>query len=170
MKTPVVPKASPETLPELVTYLTPFAPLFRRSTSRESVERYVTGLLTDLPRKNCDTIAAAVAGTTTERLQHLLTDADWDPLALDEARVRRLVAGSPGEGILALDDTGLPKQGKASAGVARHSSGTLGKVANCQVVVSAEYVEDAPATSTPLHWPVRARLSLHETWLRDTEE
>src|SRR5437764_14903627 len=60
MKTPVVPKASPETLPELVTYLTPFAPLFRRSTSRESVERYLTGLLTDLPRKNCDTIATAV--------------------------------------------------------------------------------------------------------------
>src|SRR2546430_12480661 len=119
MKTPVVPKANAETLPELVTYLTPFAPLFRRSTSRESVERYVRGLLTDLPRKNCDTIAAAVAGTSTERLQHLLTDADWDPQALDEARVRALVALSPPDGILVLDDTGLPKQGTASVGVAR---------------------------------------------------
>jgi hypothetical protein len=39
------------------------------------VERSLTGLLTDLPRKNCDTIAAAVAGTSTERLQPLLTDA-----------------------------------------------------------------------------------------------
>ena len=78
MHTAVVPKASPETLPELATYLVPFAPLFRRSTSRASVERYLTGLLTDLPRKNCDTIAAAVAGTSTERLQHLLTDATWD--------------------------------------------------------------------------------------------
>jgi len=67
MKTPVVPKASPDVLPELATYLEPFAPLFRRSTSRESVERYLTGLLTDLERKNCDTIAAAVAGTSTER-------------------------------------------------------------------------------------------------------
>src|SRR2546430_13704343 len=72
MKTPVVPKASPETLPELVTYLTPFAPLFRRSTSRESVERYLTGLLTDLPRKNCDTIATAEAGALDESLQHFL--------------------------------------------------------------------------------------------------
>ena len=71
MKTSVVPKASPETLPELATSLAPFAPLFRHSTSRASVERYPTGLLTDLPRKNCDTIAAAVAGTSTERLQHL---------------------------------------------------------------------------------------------------
>src|SRR2546427_6067091 len=124
MKTPVVPKASPETLPELVPYLEPFAPLFRRSTSRESVKRYLTGLLTDLPRKNCDAIAAAVAGTTTERLQHLLTDADWDARALDEARVRRLVGVSPPNGVLVLDDTGLPKQGKASVGVARQSSGT----------------------------------------------
>src|SRR3712207_2349064 len=109
-----VPRAGPEPLPALSAYLRPFAPLFRHPQSRPtwaSLERYVTGLLTDLPRKNCDTIAAAVAGTTTERLQHLLTDADWDPLALDEARVRRLVPLSPANGVLLLDDTGLKKQG-----------------------------------------------------------
>src|ERR1700704_4840332 len=100
MKTPVVPKASPETLPDLATYLAPFASLFRRSTSRASLERYLTGLLTDLPRKNCDAIAAAVAGTSTERLQHLLTDADWDAQALDRQRVQRLVAASPRGGVL----------------------------------------------------------------------
>ena len=167
-----VPRAGPEPLPTLEAYLRPYASLFRHSQSRpswESLERYVTGLLTDLPRKNCDAIAAAVAGTTTERLQHLLTDADWDALALDEARVRRLVGVSPPNGVLVLDDTGLPKQGKASVGVARQSSGTLGKVANCQVVVSAEDVEDTPSTSTPVHWPVGARLYLHETWTAATE-
>lgn len=83
-------KAGPEPLPELAGFLEPFAPLLRRSESRASLERYVTGLLTNLPRKNGDTIAAAVAGTSTERLQHLLTDADWDPVALDRARVQRL--------------------------------------------------------------------------------
>jgi SRSO17 transposase len=165
-----VPRASPEPLPALEAYLRPFASLFRHPQSRPtwaSVERYVTGLLTDLPRKNCDTIAAAVAGTTTERLQHLLTDADWDALALDELRVRRLATMSPANGVLVVDDTGLPKQGKASAGVARQYSGTLGKVANCQVVVSAEYVEDAPATSAPFHWPVSAQLYLPERWATD---
>jgi hypothetical protein len=69
MQMPVVPKASPDVLPELATYLAPFAPLFRRATSRASVERYLTGLLTDLERKNCDTIAAAVVGTSTECFQ-----------------------------------------------------------------------------------------------------
>jgi len=99
MESFTLPKASPAPLPELATYLAPFGPLFRRAQSRESLERYVTGLLTDLPRKNCDTIAAAVAGASTERLQHLLTDADWDPEQLDEARVRRLAVVSPPEGV-----------------------------------------------------------------------
>ncbi len=67
-----VPKASSEPLPEIPAFLEPFAPLFRRAQSRHSLERYVTGLLTDLDRKNCVTIAAALAGTSTERLQHLL--------------------------------------------------------------------------------------------------
>jgi hypothetical protein len=44
METYVVPKASPAPLPELATYLVPFASLFRRATSRASLERYVTGL------------------------------------------------------------------------------------------------------------------------------
>src|SRR5438093_12575488 len=112
-----VPRAGPKPLWALDVYLHPFAALFRAARQRptwESLERYVTGLLTDLPRKNCDTIAAAVAGTTTERLQHLLTDAEWDPLAMDEARVRQLVGVSPPNGVLVLDDTRLPKQGKAS--------------------------------------------------------
>jgi SRSO17 transposase len=169
MESLTLPKASPDPLPELATFLAPFAPLFRRSQSRESLERYVTGLLTDLPRKNCDTIAAAVAGTSTERLQHFLTDADWDPLALDEQRVRQLVPQTPPDGILVLDDTSFPKQGKQSVGVQRQYCGALGKRANCQVVASAEYVADEPAASAPLHWPVTAHLYLPERWADDPQ-
>jgi SRSO17 transposase len=169
MKTLNLPKGSPDPLPELATFLEPFAPLFRRATSRRSLERYVTGLLTDLPRKNCETIAQAVADTSLEQMQHLLTDATWDPLALDEQRVRLLVERSPANGVLVLDDTGLPKQGKSSVGVQHQYSGTLGKQGNCQLVVSAEYVVDDPSTSQPLHWPLSARLYLPETWAEDRE-
>ncbi|MCA1717323.1 MAG: IS701 family transposase [Actinobacteria bacterium] len=164
-----VPKASTDPLPEISAFLEPVAPLFRRSQSRHSLERYITGLLTDLDRKNCDTIAAAVAGTSTERLQHLLTDADWDSLELDAARVRSLSASSPKGGVLVLDDTSLPKQGKASVGVARQYCGALGKRANCQVVVSAQYVADEPESSRPLHWPVGAQLYLPERWAQDRQ-
>jgi SRSO17 transposase len=164
-----VPKASSDPLPEIARFLKPFAPLFRRSQSRHSLERYVTGLLTDLERKNCDTIAAAVAGTSTERLQHLLTDADWDSKELDGARVRSLSEKSPEGGILVLDDTSFPKQGKSSVGVARQYCGALGKRANCQVAVSAHYVADEPESSRPLHWPVSGRLYLPEGWAKDRE-
>ncbi len=169
MKTLTLPKGSPDPLPELAAYLKPFAPLFRRSTSRRSLERYVTGLLSDLPRKNCETIAQAVANTSLEQLQHLLTDAAWEPLALDEQRVRLLVERSPAKAVLVLDDTGLPKQGKASVGVQHQYLGTLGKQGNCQLVVSAEYVVDGPTTSQHLHWPLSSCLYLPETWAEDQE-
>jgi SRSO17 transposase len=168
MTTNFVPKASPAALPELEAFLAPFAPLFRRHTSRDSMERYLTGLLTDLPHKTADTIAAAVAGTSTERLQHLLTDAAWDAATLDEMRVQHLLdAHPPTAGVLVLDDTGLPKKGTASVGVAAQYSGTLGKIGNCQVVVSAEYLADDPASSSPFHWPVSAQLYLPDSWTTD---
>jgi SRSO17 transposase len=168
MTTNFVPKASPTALPELEAFLAPFAPLFRRHTSRDSMERYLTGLLTDLPHKTADTIAAAVAGISTERLQHLLTDAAWDASALDALRVQQMLAAHPPTaGVLVLDDTGLPKQGAASVGVAAQYSGTLGKIGNCQVVVSAKYLADDPASSSPFHWPVSAHLYLPESWTSD---
>ena len=114
-----------------------------------------------------------MAGTSTERLQHLLTtDADWDSKELDGARVRSLSQKSPKGGVLILDDTSVPKQGKSSVGVARQYCGAVGKRANCQVVVSAQYVADVaeePESSRPLHWPVCARLYLPEVWAKDSQ-
>ena len=162
-----VPKASPDALPELRAFLRPFVGVFRRDETMRSIERYVTGLLTDLERKNCDTIAAAVAGTSSERLQYALTDADWDAQDLDERRVRSQAKNSPPGGLLILDDTGQGKKGTKSAGVARQYSGTLGKVGNCQVVVTGEYAADEAGESRPLHWPVTARLYLPRAWTDD---
>jgi SRSO17 transposase len=164
MKMPVVLQASPDVLPELAPSLASFAPLFRRSTSRASVERSLTGLLTDLERKNCDTSAAAVAGTAPARWQPLLTEAAWDPQALDRQRVTALVAQSPPHGLLLRDDTGLPTHGRSAVGVARQYAGTLGQVANGQVVVSAHSVADEPRSSPPGHWPRTAPRSLPATW------
>jgi hypothetical protein len=46
-----------------------------------------------------------------------------------------------GDGVLVFDDTGFGKRGTASVGVAWKYSGTLGKVANCQVTVNCHYAE-----------------------------
>src|SRR4051794_13149741 len=63
----------------------------------------------------------------------------------------------------------LSQAGKASVGVARQYCGALGKRANCQVVVSAEYVAEEPESPRPLHWPVSGRLYLPEEWANDRE-
>jgi hypothetical protein len=61
--------ASPASLPELDAFLSTFKVRFRRSEARAALERYLTGLLTQLPNKNCDTMAQAVPGTHEQRLQ-----------------------------------------------------------------------------------------------------
>ncbi len=73
-----IPHASSTPLPELTEFLAPFHVHFKRSAGPQALERYLTGLLTEHPNKNCDTIAQVVPGTTEQRLQGLLTAMDWD--------------------------------------------------------------------------------------------
>src|SRR6266852_3138884 len=129
-------KVQPLPLVEVTEYLSPFAPHFKRSEGRESLERHVTGLLADIDCKNGEQIALAVAGTNSQRLQALLTELQWDAGAVNEQRVQQLNReATAGGGVLIVDDTGMPTQGTGSVGVAWQYSGTLGKVANCHVVV-----------------------------------
>ncbi|HMB07358.1 MAG TPA: hypothetical protein VKP69_26960, partial [Isosphaeraceae bacterium] len=79
MKTTIrIPQAPEQPLPELATSLDPFRVPFARSEGPHALERYLTGLLTELPNKNCDTIAQSVPGTSEQQLQGLLTTMAWD--------------------------------------------------------------------------------------------
>ena len=156
--------ASPTTLPELDEFLSTFHLKFRRSEGKAALERYLTGLLTELPNKNCDTMASAVPGTSEQRLQEFLTKMQWDEDDLNRQRVEQMITDTTvGNGVLIFDDTGFEKKGKASVGVARQYSGTLGKVGNCQVAVTCGYA-DARAS-----WPVAVRLYLPKEWSEDPE-
>jgi SRSO17 transposase len=156
--------ASPAPLPELEEFLSTFQVRFRRPEGEEALERYLTGLLTELSNKNCDTLAEAVPGTSEQRLQEFLTNMQWDETDLNRQRVEKLIAAATvGQGVLIFDDTGFAKQGKASVGVARQYSGTLGKVGNCQVGVTCCYSD--PQAS----WPVAVRLYLPQEWTDDPE-
>jgi SRSO17 transposase len=156
--------ASPAALPELQEFLSAFQVRFRRPEAREALERYTTGLLTELPNKNGDTMAHAVPGTSAQRLQEFLTNMQWDEEDLNRQRVQKMIAeATTGDGVLVFDDTGFPKRGTASVGVERQYSGTLGKVGNCQIAVTCCYT-DPQAT-----WPVAVRLYLPKTWAQDPE-
>jgi SRSO17 transposase len=149
-------------LPELDEFLHPFHVHFRRSEGRQSLERYLTGLLTEHNNKNCDTIAAVVPDTTPQRLHNLLTGIAFDEDDLNDQRVHTLrQLPSEGDAVLVFDDTGFAKQGKSSVGVQRQYSGTLGKTGNCQVTVNCHYAERT------LAWPVATRLYLPKEWAFD---
>jgi SRSO17 transposase len=112
--------ASPASLPELDAFLTTFQVRFRRPEGEAALGRYLTGLLTELPNKNCDTMAEAVPGTSEQRLQEFLTNMQWDEQDLNRQRVAKMIAeATVGHGVLLFDETGCAKPGQASVGVAR---------------------------------------------------
>ena len=64
-------------------------------------------------------------------------------------------------GVLLLDDTSLPRQGRHSAGVARQYCGAFGKIANCQSIMTWQWA------GPRAHWPLAARLYLPAEWTDD---
>jgi len=156
--------ASKEPLPELREFLLPFSNYFQRSEGRQDLERYTTGLLSDIPRKNSQTIASSVPETNSQRLQEFLTRIKWDEASLNRYRIEKMKDEVRlGDGVLIFDDTGFVKQGDCSVGVARQYCPPLGKVANCQVAVTCVYADPA------VHWPFDVRLYLPKQWVQDTQ-
>ena len=143
----------------LVTMLTSVG----RSERRHHGLLYVQGLLLDGERKSIEPLAERVPEGNVQALQQFVGQSPWawEP-------VRRLLAQHMGEELLPaagwiVDDSGFPKQGKESVGVARQYSGTLGKVGNCQVAVAVHLTTEAG--SMPLDWA----LYLPRAWTEDAE-
>jgi len=113
---------------------------FGRVEPRRRARAFVFGLLAELPRKNCWTIAEHAGDRSPDGMQHLLARAKWDAGGVrDDVRgyvVEHL--GDPGA-VLVVDETGDVKKGTATVAVARQYSGTAGRVENCQVAVYLTY-------------------------------
>src|SRR3982751_2910323 len=132
-----------------------FAPLVRRD-QRDKGATYVRGLLLDGRRKSMQPMAGRL-GVDHQGLQQFVSSSTWAVEEVRERLARRAIEVIAPEAWV-VDDTGFPKDGSASPGVARQYSGTLGKVGNCQVGVSISAVTDT--ASCPLSW----RLFLPERW------
>jgi SRSO17 transposase len=157
-----LPQAPRVPLPELAEFLAPLRVHFTQGPSAETLRQYLTGLLSEHPNKNCDTLAEVVPQTNEQQLNHLLTDMVWDENSLNRQRIARMrTLPSEGDGVLIFDDTGFEKQGRHSVGVARQYTGTAGKLTNCQVTVNCHYAERT------LAWPVVTRLYLPQAWAED---
>ena len=142
-------------------FVQPFANLMRLPAQRDHASDYVAGLVSDLDRKNVESIAYR-HDQDRRNLQHFIGSAQWNhqPLFTELARqVGREVGTS--DGVIVFDPSAFPKQGKQSVGVARQWCGRLGKIDNCQVAVYMGYVSRLD------HVLVNTRLYLPEEWTRD---
>ena len=140
-----------------------FAPLFGRKEARQRSEQYVRGLLVQqTDRRNAENVAEMIAGATPRTLQRLLTEAPWptEPV-IDRLQAYVGARLTTPEGVFVIDESGFPKQGRKSVGVARQYCGTLGKVGNCQLGVFLSYV------SARGHALVDKRLYLPPAWIDD---
>lgn len=137
-------------------------PLFADKRQRPWYRRWIHGLLLDGVRKNAAELARVVPGGEVQAMQQFLTDSTWpwEPVIGELQAMAQETLGEP-DGVLVCDDTGFPKKGTESVGVARMYSGTMGKVDNCQIGVFATYVS-AKGRSV-----VDARLYLPQQWARD---
>ena len=136
-----------------------FSACFSRRAQREAASRYLDGLFNDSERKSMEAMHGRLSDPGTyQALQHFITDSPWDATRV-WTHLRTLVPIRTG--ILALDDTGFPKQGTASVGVQRQYCGALGKIGNCQVAVSSALIADGRT------WPLTFELYVPESWTTD---
>src|SRR3954468_5009288 len=145
----------------LAEFARPFAECLARREQRDHARTYLAGLVSDLGRKNTESIAYR-HGRERHGLQHFVGSSTWDhrPLNHELASQVGRELGAP-DGVIVFDPSGFPKKGNASVGVQRQWLGRLGKVDNGQVGVFMAYA------SYREHALVDVRLYLPKAWAKD---
>src|SRR6476661_8491412 len=170
MKT-YTPELDHAALDRLRDYAALFADDFPQSKPARWAGVYLQGLLLDGERKSVEPLSRRVTlpdGLTSkdpeQALQQFVSQSPWDEGAvLRRYRAHLAATFADPDGVLVIDDTTFPKQGRHSVGVQRQYCGALGKKANCQAAVSVHYA--APKG----HYPLALRLFLPESWVADAD-
>lgn len=150
---------------ELQTFHRQFQPLFQRREQRAWSLLYLCGQLSNLERKTIEPMVLFLLGADPNAIrgmQQFIGQGGWDSAAL-VCHAQELVSSWLGEedGVVIVDGSGFPKQGKHSVGVAHQYCGALGKIANCQEGVFLVYA------SRRGYAFVDERLYVPEEWFRD---
>src|SRR3954449_2691369 len=152
----MTPEEMAQVRPRLVAFAAEMLGGLARAEQRATGELYLRGLMLDGKRKSMQPMAARL-GVDHQRLQQFVTSSTWDHVEVRK-RVARWADAFVCPDAYVIDDSGFPKDGVDSPGVARMYSGTLGKVGNCQIGVSVHAVTDW--ASAAIDW----RLFLPRSW------
>ncbi|WP_433357420.1 IS701 family transposase [Microtetraspora malaysiensis] len=137
---------------------------FARVEPRRRVRQLVLGLLSDLPRKNCWTIAEWAGERTPDGVQHLLGRAKWDAGQVrDDVRGYVVEHLHDDQAVLVVDETGDVKKGTGTVGVQRRYTGTAGRIENAQVAVYLVYAGRRG------HAAVDRELYVPRSWISDSD-
>ncbi len=149
------------TMSRLESFAQPLVTSLPSPESRTHSHTYLTGLLSDVERKNAESIAYRY-DLDRQVIQRFIAEVDWDhdPLIGELTRQVDRAIGRP-DAVLVFDPSAFPKKGTASVGVQRQWCGRLGKLENCQVGVFLGYVSDDE------HAVVDFRLYLPREWTKD---
>lgn len=151
-------------------YLDYLAPALAHADRVSGLKDYCTGLMLPLQRKSVEPLAAHLdplhVSARHQSLLHFIGQSAWsDEALLDRVLdwVQPEMERGESDWFWAVDDTGTPKKGKHSVGVARQYCGQLGKQDNCQVAVSLSLA--TMHASLPIAW----RLYLPQEWRDDAQ-
>jgi SRSO17 transposase len=137
---------------------------FARVEPRRRVRAFVLGLLADLPRKNCWTIAEHAGEATPDGMQHLVERAVWDTDGVrDDLRDYVIDHLGDPDAVLVVDETGDVKKGSSTVGTQRQYTGTAGRIENAQVAV---YLAYAGAAGYAM---IDRELYLPRCWMTDSQ-
>ncbi len=157
----VAPEIFEQVMPRLDSFMKPFVKIFQGQIADQHAKTYVSGLLSNVERKNVESIAYHFDQSRLP-LQAFIGWDEWDdaPLRSELLGQVKMHLGQ-GDGVLVFDPSGFAKSGRDSVGVARQWCGRLGKVDNCQVAIYLGYV------SRQGHTLVDTRLYLPKDWTKD---
>jgi len=137
-------------------------PRFARVETRRTARKMLAGMVSELPNKNCWTLAEHAGDTTPDAMQHLLAEAVADDDGMrDDLRDYVIAHLGDTEATLIVDETGDLKKGIMTVGVQRQYSGTAGRIENCQVAVYLTYA------TTAGHAFIDRALYLPRSWSSD---
>jgi SRSO17 transposase len=154
---------------DLTSFLDEVAGTLGHPRRRRWCDAYLRGVLLDGHRKSVEPMATRLKTIEQgdedyeQALQQFLNQSPWDEQELLDGLHPWVGDRFGRDGFLIIDDTGFPKQGEHSVGVARQYTGTLGKVASCQVAVTLQFATAAHVVA------LDARLYLPEAWTGDRE-